>query len=551
MTRVQIPEKMEIHLTDAENEICALLDGCTKWMKERHGVETSCRIAGGWVRDKLLGLQSNDIDIALEQMMGLPFAEEFQAYCGSVMNIPIEKIAKVERNPDRSKHLETAKATVLDIELDFVNLRSEEYADDSRIPTQVAFGTPLQDALRRDMTINALFYNVHSREVEDHTQKGLSDLKDGIIRTPLSPKETFMDDPLRVIRCVRFASRFGFELVPELQEAARDAEIQHALRAKISRERVGEELDKMMKGRNPLHAIELINDLRLYTSIFYIPPHVAPELSAPLGSPKLGLAAAYILETLTLPEKQPSTNLPALHPLLAAAATYESSTRPRLYLACALTPYRGLTYDDIKNKCHLAVEAAIRNGTKLGAQNHYLDGIPVLFTAAEMLKNPVIGGEDERVRIGLLLRNKNVHNTHTGSYWATSLLFSLVQELTSFWDTSCKSLDIAFAASRIEAYNTFVRRIEELGLPAMVDAKPLLGGNEVVRVLDTGRSGPWMNGVLARITEWQLRHPEGTKAQCEEWLRSEHAAGRISFDVAPVKRVNIDGGEKQEKKLRK
>lgn len=121
--------------------------------------------------------------------MGLPFAEKFQAYCGSVMNIPIEKIAKVERNPDRSKHLETAKATVLDTELDFVNLRSEEYADDSRIPTQVvsvlcktcqcpyadydvqAFGTPLQDALRRDMTINALFYNVHSQEVEDHTRK--------------------------------------------------------------------------------------------------------------------------------------------------------------------------------------------------------------------------------------------------------------------------------------------------------------------------------------------------------------------------------------------
>ena len=53
MQRVQIPEKMEIHLTDAENEICTLLDGCTKWMKDQHGMETSCRIAGGWVRDKV------------------------------------------------------------------------------------------------------------------------------------------------------------------------------------------------------------------------------------------------------------------------------------------------------------------------------------------------------------------------------------------------------------------------------------------------------------------------------------------------------------------
>ena len=86
---------------------------------------------------QLLGLESNDIDIALEDMMGLTFAEKLQTYCKSVKDIPIAKIAKVERNPDRSKHLETAKATVLDVEIDFVNLRSEEYAGDSRIPTQV------------------------------------------------------------------------------------------------------------------------------------------------------------------------------------------------------------------------------------------------------------------------------------------------------------------------------------------------------------------------------------------------------------------------------
>lgn len=69
--------------------------------------------------------------------MGVTFAEQFQEYCRSVKGVPVDKISKVERNPDRSKHLETAKATVLDIELDFVNLRSEEYAEDSRIPTQI------------------------------------------------------------------------------------------------------------------------------------------------------------------------------------------------------------------------------------------------------------------------------------------------------------------------------------------------------------------------------------------------------------------------------
>lgn len=371
------------------------------------------------------------------------------------------------------------------------------------------------------------------------------------MRTPLPPKETFMDDPLRVIRCVRFASRFGFQLVPELREAARDPEIQHALRTKISRERVGEELDKMMKGNNPLLSIELIDDLGLYTSIFYIPPTVAPELSAPIGPSEVALAAAHILTALLHPDGHFSSDLPPLHPLLMAAAAHEPSTRPRLYLACALSPYRGLTYEDSKKKRHLAVEAAIREGTKLGAQNHYLDGIPALFSAADVLKNPTTGGEDERVRIGLLLREKAVHNPHTGSFWATSVLFSLVQELTAFWDASRKALDVASATPRIEAYNAFMRRIEELGLSSSVDARPLLDGNEVVRVLDAGRPGAWMNGVLARVIEWQLRHPEGTKAECEEWLRGEHAAGRISFEVAPAKRVQNDGGAKQGKKAKK
>ncbi|PIL30885.1 hypothetical protein GSI_07054 [Ganoderma sinense ZZ0214-1] len=194
-------------------------------MKEAEGVQTSCRIAGGWVRDKLLGSQCNDIDIALENMMGVAFAEHFVAFC-STKNLVVKNVAKIESNPDQSKHLETARTTILGIELDFVNLRSEEYAENSRIPTQVAFGTPLQDAVRRDITINALFYNVHTRLVEDHTGKGLDDLKTGTVRTPLSPRETFTDDPLRVLRCIRFASRFGFFMVPELQDAAKDPTIQ-------------------------------------------------------------------------------------------------------------------------------------------------------------------------------------------------------------------------------------------------------------------------------------------------------------------------------------
>jgi tRNA nucleotidyltransferase (CCA-adding enzyme) len=76
----------------------------------------------------------------------------------------------------------------------------------------------------------------------------LDDLKNGIVRTPLEPKTTFDDDPLRVLRCVRFASRLGYAVEESVAQAGRDEQIHHVLATKISRERVAEELDKMIKG---------------------------------------------------------------------------------------------------------------------------------------------------------------------------------------------------------------------------------------------------------------------------------------------------------------
>jgi len=126
------------------------------------------------------------MDIALSDIMGLPFAEHLTQYAKS-KGIETGRISKIEQNPDQSKHLETATLKLFGHDIDLVNLRSEEYAEGSRIPTGVVsspfyfllmfliclqgFGTPLEDAMRRDMTINALFYNVHSREVEDFTGK--------------------------------------------------------------------------------------------------------------------------------------------------------------------------------------------------------------------------------------------------------------------------------------------------------------------------------------------------------------------------------------------
>ena len=179
---------------------------------------------GGWVRDKLLGGESHDIDVALSSMTGFQFAgavdhhfhfSRFRAeYIAEAQRIgvspTIKGLHKIEKKPEKSKQPDTATVEIFGMPVDFVNLRKEVYTDQSRDP-QVKFGTVV-DAFRRDVIINSIFYSLDRRQVEDRTQMGLSDLANGIIRTPLEPTQTFTDNPLLILRLIRIASRLGFQI---------------------------------------------------------------------------------------------------------------------------------------------------------------------------------------------------------------------------------------------------------------------------------------------------------------------------------------------------
>ena len=241
-------------LNDNEKLLSQLFLDVSEYIETVAGKEKpKLRFTGGWVRDKLLGVPSKDIDVGISSMTGLQFGKHVQDYLTSPKGVEfysqykLGSLHKIEANPEKSKHLETVTTKVFGLDVDLVNLRKEEYAENSRNPT-MEFGTPAEDALRRDATVNALFYNLSSHEVEDFTGKGLDDMEKKIIRTPLSPYQTFKDDPLRVLRCIRFAARLGYSIDVEAQKAMGDESIKNALKLKISRERVGIEVEKMLKG---------------------------------------------------------------------------------------------------------------------------------------------------------------------------------------------------------------------------------------------------------------------------------------------------------------
>ena len=212
---------------------------------------------------------SNDIDLTLDDMKGEQFALQFKEHFKG-KDEKVSTVGVTRLNPDMSKHLETAKIFVKGLEIDIVNLRSEKYTEDTRIP-QTEIGTPKEDAERRDLTINSMFYNLLTGEVEDFTGKGLEDLEKGRIRTPLDPYVTFKDDPLRILRCFRFAGRFKFEVDPVIFEAVTKADIRTALRTKVSKERIGKEISLMLKAEDPSISLRYIQENKLWDLVFEVP----------------------------------------------------------------------------------------------------------------------------------------------------------------------------------------------------------------------------------------------------------------------------------------
>ena len=255
----------KISLTPQEQAIFkVLLD-----VNTHYRLGTTMRVAGGWVRDKLMGRASDDIDISLDNMSGKQMSEYILKYGYDHPEAKVGKDYVVPVNIEQSKHLETAAVEIQGLKIDLVNLRSEEYGE-TRIPT-MKMGDPATDASRRDLSVNALMYNISQGTVEDYVG-GLDDLRNKVLRTPLPPKKTFTDDPLRVARLCRFSSKFpDFAIDPAAIEAMKDPEVQEAYRNKVSPTRAGPEILKMMGGNDPSAGARLLFETGFYKAVFNTP----------------------------------------------------------------------------------------------------------------------------------------------------------------------------------------------------------------------------------------------------------------------------------------
>jgi poly(A) polymerase len=211
-------------------------------------------LVGGVLRDRALGLPHNDdFDLVLEgDAVALA---EFLRQRGLSDHAPVTY-----------PRFGTAMVSVAGRQIELVSARAESYDPTSRKPS-VKRATLKDDAFRRDFTINTLMENLHTGEVLDLTGRAMKDIAARLIRTPLEPKVTFYDDPLRMLRAVRFAVRFGFEI----EEGTWGAMCQEAYRLNlmgpeapvVSAERIRDEFTKTMLGPDPARGLELLRESNL------------------------------------------------------------------------------------------------------------------------------------------------------------------------------------------------------------------------------------------------------------------------------------------------
>ncbi|KAN0050687.1 hypothetical protein ACTA71_003832 [Dictyostelium dimigraforme] len=476
-------ESVDIRLTESEIQLFKELMHVIR----DSGCGTTLRVAGGWVRDKLRGEDSNDIDITLDNMMGEAFAELVNKHLSSKHH-QTHRIGVIQSNPEQSKHLETATVKVFDMWIDFVNLRSETYTDTSRIP-EISIGTPLQDALRRDLTINSLFFNINENRIEDFTGNGINDLKKGIIRTPLPSLTTFLDDPLRVFRSIRFASRLDFEIDEELFKAGSDPIVKDAIKSKISHERIAKEFDGMLSASRPYLSVELINRFGLFDCLFSLPTS--------------GLDDTYIKQLKNSNKESEMYCAIASYWVEIGKKFEEIDTKRQVILSALMLPFHGIQFKNAnkKNKEMSIIHYMFIEYIKFSNKDY--DDVSLILECSRQLTEYITEykstGYFNRKGIGLIIHR-------SAQLWISVIIISFVQKYGE-----------PHSKNNLKYFDEFIKAIKEHDLIGVWNIKRLLNGKQVQDLLKR-KPGTWLAPIIQLILEWQLENPTKTEQDCKDWL---------------------------------
>ncbi|MFL1378718.1 MULTISPECIES: CCA tRNA nucleotidyltransferase [unclassified Nocardiopsis] len=445
-----------------------------------HGRELA--LVGGPVRDALLDRPSHDIDLTTDAVPQRVL-ELVDGWADSVWTVGID--------------FGTVGVRKKNLQLEITTYRSESYSPKSRKP-DVAYGTDIEDdLLRRDFTVNAMAVRLPAGEFVDPFG-GLADLRAGVLRTPGKPEDSFSDDPLRIMRAVRFAAQLGFELAPEVADAARDMAERLTI---VSAERVRDELTKLMLSPDPRRGLGLMVDLG-------IAPYVLPEL------PKLRLEIDEHHRHKDVYEHSLTVLDQAIE--LERARGHE----PDLVLRLA-----ALLHDIGKPKTR-----AFEGAGRVTFHHHEVVGASMTRKRLTALRFPKDVIADVSSLVALHLR---FHGYGKGE-WTDSAVRRyardagpLLERLHILTRADCTTRNRRKAAALARSYDDIEKRIAALAEQEELDRiRPDLDGNEIQEILGL-KPGPEIGKAYRYLLELRLENGPMEKEAATEALRAwaaEHLA---------------------------
>jgi tRNA nucleotidyltransferase/poly(A) polymerase len=516
------PPAKTIHLTEQEQQLFHLV----KDFRNAQCPDTTIRVAGGWVRDKLLQKDHvHDIDFVTSNLSGKEFATRFHDYWmqqqqqqeqGDLL-VAADTIASPLQNKDSasSQHLETATLKIGEFVIDVCHLRFDRYNKESRVPETTTMASPVEDAWRRDLTINSLFYNIHSNQIEDWTERGLEDLLLRRVATPKAPLATLLQDPLRILRAIRFAAQFSFTMDPALIQAARDPQVQVSLETKLSNTRKAKETDAVFRTCNPSLGVELLLETNLLQLIFGCNDNVADS----------NIIWRDGLKVL-------STTQRLVSKLFTKLEDWDESSRRYLWYAAFLHPF--FKREELKRSLAPpppTATAATTSQSNSGRQVRRQDSVlfSLLNTRLKLSKGEVqsiesiIKGTDGIQSLLQLQEHEQEDHIIEGRDFQDSIRWSYYQTLKQIGPLWKESLLLWLVLSCQEAhkqgngkplsaqeavdqYVQLQNRIEAVGLNSETIHKiqPMLNGSQVQKILPRLPKGVAFKSIMNAQEQWQV-----------------------------------------------
>jgi len=529
---MNVDTNIQKNLTPDEKEVFSVI----REIIAKYTPSTQAFAVGGWVRDKLLKIPSNDIDVMISNMSGEAFAKLVTRH------LNLKNAHVIRENPEKSKFITTAKAYIplssgVTQEIDFAQARSEVYREDSRIP-DLKPATPQEDAYRRDLTINSLFYNINDNKLEDFTGMGIKDLISNTFRTPLEPVKTFSDDPLRIFRVVRLAAKYNGIIDPQTYQAMNNPALRDEIKQKVSKERIGQEFLKMLKNPNPDYALKLLKDTGLWEDI------IAEALKGTKYEGKmaqLDMNQNNVNHQLTLWEH----TLQVVKNILNKYPEADSEKRITMVLA-ALTHDLGKLFKDIQgqSKSHPG------NTSYLGHADESKN------IAEYILKYLRIGDPYIKQVSGLAHSHMRPHHfteQEQGGARALRKFLRNMGEASLNWldvfnlavaDAYSKGLEID--PNTVKQYQELEQKLQEafttLSPTKDTSIKPILNGNEIMQILNV-KPGAWMAEITNFVKELRDENPNITKEEAARLLKEKYQ----NINPKDIKKAGKEEKEEEKK----